>query len=162
MLQLVQSPSQRIQRLIEEHCSKKQTKNGDARQVGGKFKPKGTVSTSTKVQMEDESESNEIVKTIHGGDKDNSNAKDADQETSDSRVQEVSSVVSSDSSSPSASSIERVIRDRDGNVLAASSSYSSSSPSQRYHDGDDLEENAANDGGLQDDQADVEEGSDEQ
>lgn len=73
-----------------------------------------------------------------------------DQEASDSRIREVSSVVSSKSSSPGERSrrVERVLRDGHGNILASSSSFSSSSSSYETDDDDDDDEDNGDGEGI--------------
>lgn len=116
MLQLVQSPSQRIQRLIRRHCLDKN---------GKKYRD----------NKEHVASSNYEPVT---GDRKQASSNKLDQETatSESRVDEVSSIVSSRSSSssegPNAISVEKIL-DRDNGVLVASSSYSSS---KARNDGD--------------------------
>lgn len=132
MLQLVQSPSQRIQRLIEKNCNKDGSK---VSRTPDDNKHNAVISTTlnkdkSNIRNEEDDEdqeggkkSDELRKQLDG----------ADQKRSESRLDEISSVVSVTSSDGrDGGDVARVrkVVDRDGNLILASTSYSSSSTSQ--------------------------------
>lgn len=147
MLQLVQSPSERVQRLIREQCTGKpkrdyntrgddviETKNrSDEKKSGG-----GGSTVKSASKLDENQEKMKGGKSSRQGDPDETDEDLVDQATSATQPREVSSIATSDSRSPRSRIVNKIIKDQDGNVLAASSSYSSSSSQQNDDDdGDD-------------------------
>lgn len=112
MLQLLQSPSARVQRVIDTQCNKKDAK-----------KSTNPISSSSK----------------NDGDEDVTGARSQDAKTSESRNVSVGSVVSSSSSDEPGIRRTNKVVDNGNGIVVASSSYSSSSDDIEEEPDDDDE-----------------------
>lgn len=136
MLQLVQSPSQRVQRLISKNCLSdgNEQKSKSSRNDNDGDQDKATTVKATRGRASETGDAN------YDGTEDDDKAAD-DQKASESRTREVSSSVirSSDEGEPSITRVNKSV-DQDGNIfVSSSSSYTSNSSPDNEGDesGDD-------------------------
>lgn len=154
MLQLIQSPSQRVQRLIEKNCNREQDNGFSGNQEQSAPVLGLSKRRSPDVLGEDASEVNARRSRLVEDEEaleERSHVGDRERDTSESRIKEVSAAVRSDSPDNrrdrDAPRVRQVV-DRDGNVVAIASAYSSTS-----QDDQDYEELDKESGTLEPDDA---------